>query len=254
MIKCLDDFFKMLFSKKENNVLATPNTDTEDSPVFETPKVEVITPQYENVKILIDNGHGNNTGGKRSPYSMYKVKPAIEYYEYKWNREIAVPIVDGLKALGYNADLLVTEEFDVSLTERANRVNKVCAEYGASNVILISVHANAAGNGQKWMTAKGWSAFTTKGNTKSDTIAEYLYAEAEKNFAGRKIRTDKSDGDKDWETNFYICQKSKCPAVLTENFFYDNEDDVKYILSEEGRKAVIKTHIEGIINYIKDTF
>ena len=44
------------------------------------------------------------------------------------------------------------------------------------------------------------------------------------------------------------------PAVLTENFFYDNEDDVKYILSEEGRKAVIKTHIDGITNYIKDTF
>ena len=34
----------------------------------------------------------------------------------------------------------------------------------------------------------------------------------------------------------------------------DNEDDVKYILSEEGRKAVIKTHIDGITNYIKDTF
>ena len=87
-----------------------------------------------------------------------------------------------------------------------------------------------------------------------DTIAEYLYDEAEKNFPGRKIRTDKSDGDRDWETNFYICQKSKCPAVLTENFFYDNEDDVKYILSEEGRKAVIKTHIDAIVNYIKDTF
>ena len=254
MIKCLDDLFKMLFSKKEDNVLATPNTDVEETPVLETPKVEEVTPKYKNVKILIDNGHGNNTGGKRSPYSQNKIKPAIEYYEYKWNREIAVPIVEGLKSMGYNADLLVTEEFDVSLTERANRVNKICAEYGASNVILISVHANAAGNGTKWMTAKGWSAFTTKGNTKSDTIAEYLYDEAEKNFPGRKIRTDKSDGDRDWETNFYICQKSKCPAVLTENFFYDNEDDVKYILSEEGRKAVIKTHIDGIINYIKDTF
>lgn len=252
-MKCLDEFFKMLFSKKENiePTIEEP-IEIEEEVVLETPKV--IEPQYPNVKILIDNGHGNNTGGKRSPYSLYKVKPAIDYYEYKWNREIAAPIVDGLKALGYNADLLVTEEFDVSLTERANRVNKVCAEYGASNVILISVHANAAGNGQKWMTAKGWSAFTTKGNTKSDTIAEYLYAEAEKNFVGRKIRTDKSDGDKDWETNFYICKKSKCPAVLTENFFYDNEDDVKYILSEEGRKAVIKTHIDGIINYIKDTF
>lgn len=253
MIKCLDDFFKMLFSKKENNepIIETP-IKIEKEEVLETPKI--IEPQYPNVKILIDNGHGNNTSGKRSPYSQNKVSPNISFYEYEWNREIAKPIVDGLKEMGYNADLLVTEDIDISLTERAYRVNKVCAEYGSGNVILISVHANAAGNGQKWMTAKGWSAFTTKGNTKSDIIAEYLYAEAEKNFVGRKIRIDNSDGDKDWETNFYICQKSKCPAVLTENFFYDNEDDVKYILSEEGRNAVIKTHIDGITNYIKDTF
>lgn len=253
MIKCLDDFFKMLFSKKESNepIIETP-IKIEKEEVLETPIV--IEPKYPNVKILIDNGHGNNTSGKRSPYSQNKITPNIDFYEYKWNREIAKPIVDGLKEMGYNADLLVTEDIDISLTERANRVNRVCAEYGSGNVILISVHANAAGNGQKWLTAKGWSAFTTKGNTKSDTIAEYLYTEAEKNFVGRKIRTDKSDGDKDWETNFYICQKTKCSAVLTENFFYDNEDDVKYILSEEGRKAVIKTHIDGITNYIKDTF
>ena len=253
MIKCLDYFFKMLFSKKESN---EPNIEIpikiEKEEILEMPKV--IEPQYPNVKILIDNGHGNNTSGKRSPYSQNKVSPNINFYEYKWNREIAKIIVDDLKEMGYNADLLVTEDIDISLTERTNRVNTVCAEYGSGNVILISVHANAAGNGEKWMTAKGWSAFTTKGNTKSDTIAEYLYTEAEKNFVGRKIRTDKSDGDKDWETNFYICQKTKCPAVLTENFFYDNEDDVKYILSEEGRKAVIKTHIDGITNYIKDTF
>ena len=228
----------MLFSKKEV--------------VLETPKM--IEPQYPNVKILVDNGHGNNTEGKRSPYALCKVEPAIDYYEYKWNREIAKPIVDGLKELGYNADLLVPEDIDVSLTERANRVNEVCEEYGSGNVILISIHANASGNGQKWMAAKGWSAYTTRGTTKSDTIAEYLYAEAEKNFVGIKISTDKSDGDKDWEANFYICRKSKCPAVLTENFFYDNVDDIKYIWAEEGRQAVINTQIDGITNYIKVTF
>ena len=253
MMKCLDNFFKMLVSKKVNNEPTTEGpTEIEEEVVLETPKV--VEPQYPNVKILVDNGHGNNTEGKRSPYSLCKVEPAIDYYEYKWNREIAKPIVDGLKELGYNADLLVPEDIDVSLTERANRVNEVCEEYGSGNVILISIHANASGNGQKWMAAKGWSAYTTRGTTKSDTIAEYLYAEAEKNFVGRKIRTDKSDGDKDWEANFYICRKSKCPAVLTEIFFYDNVDDIKYILSEEGRQAVIKTHIDEIINYIKDTF
>jgi N-acetylmuramoyl-L-alanine amidase len=155
---------------------------------------------------------------------------------------------------GYNASLLVTENNDISLSERVNRVNKICDEYGANNVILISIHANAAGNGTSWMNAKGWSAFTTKGKTKSDEISNYLYEEAENNFSDRKIRTDMSDGDKDWESNFTIIKNTKCPAVLTENFFYDNVDDVKYILSDEGKKAVIKTHVDGIINYIKDNF
>ena len=255
MMKCLNDFFNKLFSKEDNSepVIEEPiEFEEKEEVILKTPKV--IESQYPNIKILIDNGHGNNTGGKRSPYSLCKVKPAIDFYEYKWNREIAKSIVDTLKEMGYNVDLLVTEDNDISLSERVNRVNRFCTEYGSENVILISIHSNAAGSGQKWMTAKGWSAFTTKNNTKSDIIAEYLYAEAEKNFMGRKIRTDKSDGDKDYEENFYICQKSKCPAVLTENFFYDNEDDVKYVLSEEGRNAVIKTHIDGITNYIKDTF
>ena len=203
------------------------------------------------MKILIDNGHGNNTAGKRSPWSAHKVAPEIDFYEYKWNREIAKPIVEGLRERGYDAELLVTEETDISLTERANRANKFCDELGAKNVLIVSIHANAAGHGDKWMNAKGWCAYTTKGNTKSDTLAEFLYNEAEKNFKDRQIRKDMSDGDRDWEANFTVIYKPKCVAVLTENFFYDNVDDVQYILSNKGREAVIKTHVDGIIKYIK---
>lgn len=210
--------------------------------------------QYPNVKILIDNGHGNDTAGKMSPYSASKVEPKINFYEWEWNREIAIEIVSKLMSKGYNASLLVTENNDISLSERVNRVNKICDEYGANNVILISIHANAAGNGTSWMNAKGWSAFTTKGKTKSDEISNYLYEEAENNFSDRKIRTDMSDGDKDWESNFYIIKNTKCPAVLTENFFYDNVDDVKYILSDEGKEKIVNTHVDALIKYIKDKF
>ena len=202
--------------------------------------------------ILIDCGHGNNTAGKRSPYSANNIKPEIEFFEYKWNREIGKQIVNELVELGYDARLLVTEDIDISLTERCKRANNVCRTEGKDNVLLVSVHSNAAGNGSKWMTARGWEAFTTKGKTKSDTLADFLYDEAEKNFSGLTIRKETSDGDRDWEANFTIIYKTLCPAVLTENFFYDNIDDVKYILSEEGRKAVIKTHVDGIINFIKN--
>lgn len=223
-----------------------------DETIFETPSVE--GNKYSHIKILIDNGHGENTDGKRSPYSANKVEPKIEFFEYKWNREISELIINELESLGYNVENLTPETIDISLTERVARVNKFCNEYGKSNVILVSVHSNAAGNGSKWMSAKGWSAYTSKGQTNSDKLAECLYDEAEKNFPDRKIRVDNQDGDRDWEENFYICQKTKCIAVLTENFFYDNIYDVNYILSDEGKNAVVKTHVDGIRNYIKNTF
>ena len=115
---------------------------------------------------------------------------------------------------------------------------------------MVSIHANAAGHGDEWKTGRGWCAYTTRGKTKSDDLAEYLYREAAKNFVGMKLRADTSDGDSDQEADFYIIKKTYCTAVLTENFFFDNVDDVSYILSDEGRKAVIKTHVDGIINYI----
>ena len=194
------------------------------------------------MKILIDNGHGENTLGKRSPDGKFR--------EYKYAREIAKEIVKELINLGYDAECIVIEDKDISLSERVRRVNKICDEIGKNNVIFVSVHCNAASNGE-WTKARGWSAFTSKGNTKSDILAEFLYAEAEKEFIGQKIRTDKQDNDKDWEENFYVLKNTKCPAVLTENFFMDNKEDVAYLTSEIGKQAIINTHVYGIINYIK---
>jgi N-acetylmuramoyl-L-alanine amidase len=73
---------------------------------------------------------------------------------------------------------------------------------GKQNVILVTIHVNAAGNGSKWLNATGWS------------------------------RTDISDVDMDWEEGFYILRKSLCPVVLTENFFMDSRDDVEYLCSK----------------------
>ena len=194
------------------------------------------------MKILIDNGHGHNTPGKRSPDGKLR--------EYAYNREIAKRIVADLIDRGYDAELLVPEEEDISLNERVRRTNEHCQILGKSNVILVSVHVNAAGNGSKWTNATGWSVYTCKGQTSSDKLAECLCEAAIKNFPGRRIRTDYSDNDPDWEENFYILRHSLCPAVLTENFFMDNKSDLEYLQSKAGKQAVVDTHIEGIIEYL----
>ena len=195
------------------------------------------------MKILIDPGHGIDTPGKRSPDGLFR--------EYLWNRQVADLILEGLLSAGVDASLLVTETNDVSLRNRVNRVNTICNRLGASNVLLVSIHANAAGNGSAWMNAKGWSCYTSKGKTKSDQVAECLYDAFEAEFQDRKIRKDMSDGDRDWEENFYVLQKSKCPAVLLENFFYDNREECAWMLQEETKRRIASAAVKGIIKYIK---
>lgn len=195
------------------------------------------------MKILIDNGHGLNTSGKRSPDGTFR--------EAIYNREIARRIVLNLVDRGYDAELLVPEDDDIALAERVSRVNAYCKALGKQNVILVSIHVNAAGNGSKWLNATGWSVYTCKGQTASDHLADCLCQAAIKNFPGRRIRTDYSDNDPDWEENFYILRKSHCAAVLNENFFMDNKSDLEYLQSRAGKQAIVDTHVEGIIEYLE---
>lgn len=195
-------------------------------------------------KVIIDAGHGINTKGKSSPDCVLM--------EWRYNREIARAIVQGLVSRGYDAELIITETEDVSLQERVNRVNRIATTYGISDTVLISIHVNAAGNGMKWMNARGWCAYTFPGHTESDDIACFLYVSAENHLPGHKLRMDYSDGDPDLEQPFYILKHTLCPAVLTENLFMDNQEDCAFLLSAKGRQAIIDLHIDGIISYLNE--
>ena len=195
------------------------------------------------MKILIDAGHGIDTPGKRSPDGAFR--------EYLWNREIADLVCEDLGIDGYNVSLVVTETNDIPLITRVNRVNAICNKYGKDDVILVSIHSNAAGNGKDWMNAKGWSCYTTKGDTKSDILAELLYDSFERSFPDRKIRKDMQDGDRDWEENFYIIQKSKCPAVLIENFFYDNKEECHWLMQEAVKVRIAMAIEQGVKDYVR---
>ena len=194
------------------------------------------------MKVLIDPGHGIDTPGKRSPDGLF--------LEYLWNRQVADLLLDKLVSMGIDASLVVTETNDVTLRNRVNRVNTICNKVGASNVLLVSIHANAAGNGSSWQNAKGWSCYTSKGKTQSDQVAECLYEAFEEEFPERKIRKDMSDGDRDWEENFYVLEKSRCPAVLLENFFYDNKEECTWMLQEETKERIASAAAKGIAKYV----
>ncbi len=195
------------------------------------------------MKILIDNGHGRETAGKRSPDGRL--------LEWSYNREIARRVVAALQSEHFYASLLVPESEDISLAERCRRVNRVCSELGRQNVCLISIHVNAAGRGDKWSNATGWCCYTSKGQTEGDKLANCLCAAALQILPGHRMRFDYNDGDPDQEANFTILRKTACAACLTENGFMDCKESLEFLLTDEGKQAIVDLHVQGIKEYVK---
>jgi len=194
--------------------------------------------------VLLDNGHGKDTKGKRSP----QMGDGKRLYEWEFNRDLVSKMITLFERAGIKAVNLVPEDTDISLTERANRANKYKKEHPQDRCIFLSIHGNAAGNGN-WMNAKGWSAWTTPGQNNSDKVAECLYDAFEAEFKDRTIRKDKRDGDRDYEANFTVIVKANMPAVLTENFFYDNLEECTFMMREDSRVRIAQATVDGCLRY-----
>lgn len=191
------------------------------------------------MKVLIDNGHGKDTAGKRSPDGRL--------LEYAYAREIAVRLERELTARGIAAERITPEDWDVSLSERCRRANR----YGAKGVVLVSIHCNAAGADGKWHEAQGWEAYVSKNaSEKSKHLACCLIDAAKE--AGLTVRAYSPEVPYRTQ-NLAICRDTVCPAVLTENLFQDNRGDVDFLLSEEGKRVIVDVHVRGIEAYIKST-
>lgn len=193
------------------------------------------------MKILIDNGHGAETPGKRSPDGTL--------LEYAWNRATARMICDIMQAEGYDAQLLVPEQYDVSLAERCRRANR----YDKRDTILVSIHVNASGKGDKWMTARGWRIITTRGITEADRLAECIWQRANETFKAPLSVGSYSNQiyGHDWENNLYILLHTYCPTVLIENFFMDNKEDCAYLKTKQAMATCAEVAVAGIKDYLR---
>ena len=187
--------------------------------------------------VILDAGHGIDTPGKRSPVWSN----GTQLFEWKFNRNIVDYIIGYLEVANISYVKLIEESQDISLKERVDRINSIFKEYKDKyKIYLVSIHGNAADNAP---TANGIEVFTSIGETKSDTIAEVFYSKL-KNL-GWKMRPNRSNkGGK--EENFYILKNSHCPAVLTENGFYTNEEECKKMLEFYWQKEIALAHYKAI--------
>lgn len=187
------------------------------------------------MKILIDNGHGAETAGKRSPDGLIR--------EYAYTRRMAAALAERLRRRGVEPHLLVEETTDVALAERIRRANSF-----GDNAVLVSLHLNAAGADGNWHEASGFSCFVApQASQRSRRLARELTGQAiQAGITGNRCIPP----DHVWVQNLAICRRSRCPAVLTESMFQDNRADVAFLLSQQGFNTLVTVHENAILTYL----
>jgi N-acetylmuramoyl-L-alanine amidase len=197
--------------------------------------------------IIVDAGHGGNhpvTGAYMTPKSDGKFyrftdssgRVITEIREGVVNRQIAESFIEKAEKAGFTCKRTYHPYEDIHRSLIAQRANKIAMDEAkkGNQTILLSFHSNAMGiqsqgNGND---ANGFSVWTTKGLTESDTLAT-LWFEEHRKLAKDSInyRTDTTDKDVDWEENFTVLYYTSMPAVLVENLFFTNLKDAQKLLS-----------------------
>ena len=195
---------------------------------------------------ILDNGHGGlvdgdyQTKGKRSP----KWGDGSQLFEGEFNRAIVGRLIELMTAAGIHYVNLVPEHEDISLTERVRRANEIYLKKTTRGreCIYLSVHSNAGGG-------KGYEIYTSKGETQSDLVATIFFNEFAAAFPSSRMRTCMVDGDVDKEANFSVLTGTRMPAILTESFFMDNEDECKrYLMTPLGRQTIARAHFKAVMD------
>ena len=202
--------------------------------------------------VFMDAGHGGFKDNKyvTYPHKMFKHNFPCHtndgyFFEGYFNRQVTDKVREKLS--NYNVRIIDVHDRseDINLYERVLKINQELKSYEQG--IVISTHSNASVN----HNAQGMEIFTSVGDTGADDLADTYYLNYRKEFGQMfPFRKDYSDGDVDKEANFYILKYTNCPALLIEHLFFDNEEDVKFLLRDIIIDCFAEAQAQTVISYL----
>ena len=92
--------------------------------------------------VILDNGHGENTPGKRSPQGLLTGPEQVALYEYEYNRDIVNRLIRMLDSDGIDFWELVPEVKDISLEAMEEPVADIAVMLGVLNWNLKNEEKN----------------------------------------------------------------------------------------------------------------
>jgi N-acetylmuramoyl-L-alanine amidase len=176
--------------------------------------------------IAIDDGHGMETSGKRTPTGGITSPETGKNFmhENEFNRAVAKYLKVELERCGFKTVMVAPTDADTPLSTRVATANNAKANF------YISIHANA--NTGKWGTWGGAETLTY-GSGESLRIGKIIHKHMMK---GTPMR-DRGVKDGSW---LYVVKNTRMPAVLIEAGFMDNLQEAKLLISDAFRRETAR--------------
>ena len=205
--------------------------------------------------VFLDAGHGGIdpvtkkyqalTGGKQFTHPSGTFHEGRTFYEGVFNRQLAGLLEQALRAQGVDVVKVYHPTTDTTLQNRVDTANTHHALVREG--VFVSIHANAANT-----KARGFSIWTTKGRTASDALASSIF-QAVDSALGKTIqmRQDRTDGDHDYEENFFVLRNTRMPSVLIETLFFDNLQDATLLNNPQFQRQMADAIAQGILNHLR---
>ena len=185
------------------------------------------------MRVAIDDGHGMETAGKRTPPIPELNNRVIK--ENEFNRAVKKLLVLELERCNIDYVLLAEGDNDVPLANRVAIANKENVD------IVVSIHYNAFDGKFDDYDPEGLSVFHHIGSVKGKRLAEcvHKYLKQGTPQVDRGIKS----------ADFYILKYTKAPAILIENGFMDNKKEALLMIDKDFQKEVAREIAQGICEY-----
>ena len=189
---------------------------------------------------LLDNAHGKDTDGKRSPVFD---DGKTQLFEYQLSRDIVSRMARRLDGLDVAYHILVPEENDISVQERVKRIN---AYESSLPKLGVSIHFNSMPtSGQNsWADdgGQGIEAWYESGVDDSRKLAAVFLSNALKGttLKSRYLKSPQSGG-------FYIMSNSDIPLTLIEGGFMNIRPDAIKLNDPRFRQKLADAYVQAIL-------
>lgn len=180
--------------------------------------------------IAIDNGHGINTPGKRTP----KMDNGRMIHEWEFNHPTAKKLNVALKRCGFRTLMVSDTSADTKLQTRTQRANAANAD------AFCSIHYNAYRS--RWGTHGGIETLYAQGSSAGKRMAELVQKELI-SATGLRNRGAKA------RNNLWVLNQTKMPAILPECGFMDNKSEAALMLDNGYQTKVAEAITKGICAY-----